>query len=294
MRHDLDPDLNLTGRSRRLALPRRGSGEMALLDFGPPGRAVDAVFLHANGFNAHTYRAILGPLGARFRLLAIDQRGHGLTSLIAQPDGRTDWLDLRDDLLALMEAEDLKNVVLSGHSMGGTASLLAAALSPRPRRLVLFDPVILPEPIPDGTTESPMVQGALRRRARFASREEALAAYRGRGAFRTWPEATLSDYLETGLAPAPEGGLALACAPAWEAANYAAQGHDSPAALRACRAPIDIFTAEVGSTFRLKPSPDLDALSPRPRIETIAGTTHFLPMERPGLVRDVLTAAIEA
>jgi pimeloyl-ACP methyl ester carboxylesterase len=287
-------DLTSSPRLRRRALPGGGLGELALLDFGPPERPVDAVFLHANGFNAGTYRAILGPLSPGYRILAVDQRGHGLTSLPAVPQGRADWLDLRDDLLAFLEAENLEDVVLSGHSMGGTASLLAAAASPRVRALALFDPVILPEPILGGASDSPMVQGALRRRARFASREEALAAYRGRGAFRTWPEETLSDYLETGLTEDPDGGLTLACAPAWEAANYAAQGHDSRAALSACPAPIRIFTAEVGSTFRLTPGPDLQALAPHVRVEAVAGTTHFLPMERPDVVREELTAAIEA
>ncbi len=278
---------------RRRALPGRGPGEMALLDFGPPERHVDVVFLHANGFNAATYRAILAPLSARFRLLAVDQRGHGRSSLPAVPEGRMNWLDLRDDLLALLEAEDLKDVILSGHSMGGTASLLAAAVSFRTKALVLFDPVILPAPILGGDAESPMVHGALRRRARFASRDEAFAAYRGRGAFRTWPAETLWDYLETGLIEDPEGGLTLACAPAWEAANYAAQGHDSVAALGACRSPIHIFTAEVGSTCRVKCGPELEAHAPRVRMEAVAGTSHFLPMERPDVVREALTAAIE-
>jgi pimeloyl-ACP methyl ester carboxylesterase len=285
-------DLMSQARLRRRALPGRGPGEMAIMDFGPPERPVDAVFLHANGFNANTYRAILAPLGAGFRLLAVDQRGHGLTSLLAIPDGRADWLDLRDDLLALLDAENLEGVILTGHSMGATASLLAAAVSSRARALVLFDPVILEEPIPGGGASSPMVQGALRRRARFASRDEAFAAYRGRGAFRTWPEETLSDYLETGLTEDSAGGLTLACAPAWEAANYAAQGHDSRAALRACQAPIRILTAEVGSTCRLKSGPGLAAQAPQLRVETVAGTTHFLPMERPDLVREALSAAI--
>jgi len=266
---------------------------MAILDFGPLERPVDAVFLHANGFNAGAYRHVLGPLGARYRILALDQRGHGLTSLAAVPEGRADWIDLRDDLLAFLEAEDLNDIVLSGHSMGGTTSLLAAAVSPRPCRLVLLDPVILPQPIPDGAAESPMAQGALRRRARFASRDEAFSAYRGRGAFRTWPAETLRDYLENGLTDGPEGDLILACSPAWEAANYGAQGHDSMAALRACQAPIDVFIAEAGSTFRLATRPGLDALAPNLSVRTVAGTTHFLPMERPDVVRDALAAAIE-
>jgi pimeloyl-ACP methyl ester carboxylesterase len=285
-------DPKFPARRRYLVLPGRGEGEVSLLDFGPPDRPVDAVFLHANGFNAGTYSTILGPLAVEYRLLAVDQRGHGLTSLDAEPSGRADWLDLRDDLLALMKVEDLADVVLSGHSMGGTVSLLAAAISASAKALVLFDPVILPEPILGGAAESPMVQAALRRRDRFASRDEAFAAYRGRGAFRTWPEETLYDYLETGLAEARDGGFTLACAPAWEAANYAAQGHDSRAALSACSAPIRILTAEMGSTFRLTAASDLEALAPKVHLETVAGTTHFLPMERPDLVRAALAAAI--
>ena len=46
---------------RRLSVPIRnrwGDGEMALLDFGDPERAPDLVFVHANGFNAGTYRRL--------------------------------------------------------------------------------------------------------------------------------------------------------------------------------------------------------------------------------------------
>ena len=60
-------------------------------------------------------------------------------------DGRADWHDFRDDLVALVETLDLKEVVLSGHSLGGAAALMAAAeTGERASRLVLFDPVIAP------------------------------------------------------------------------------------------------------------------------------------------------------
>ncbi len=267
---------------------------MASLDFGPPDRPVDIVFLHANGFNANTYRQILGDVGTDLHILAYDQRGHGLTSLVADPEGRTDWLDLRDDLLALLESLDLKDVVVSGHSMGGTAALLAAARTSRVSRLVLFDPVVIAKPMVEGAPDSPMVQGALRRRARFPSREAALAAYRGRGAFRTWPEPIIADYLATGLKATPEGDLTLSCAPTWEASNYAVHGHDSWGALRETRVPIDIFLAETGSTFRREGTPDLSGFAPRVRAEVVPGSTHFLPMERPERVREALTAAVKA
>ena len=63
-------------RARLIDLEARG-GAMAALDFGDPGRPVDIVFVHANGFNARTYRTILEPLAEDLRILAVDQRGHG-------------------------------------------------------------------------------------------------------------------------------------------------------------------------------------------------------------------------
>ncbi len=271
---------------------------MAGYAIGPDGAPLAGVFVHANGFNAATYCAILEPLARDVQWLLIDQRGHGRSSLAADPEGRRDWLDLRDDLLALLEVVDGRDLILSGHSMGGTVSLLASAEAngaARVRGLVLFDPVILPAPVTSGTLDSPMVQGALRRRPRFSSLEEAFLAYRGRGAFRTWPEATLRAYLSDALAPDPDGdGVKLACAPAWEASNYAAQGHDSWGALTRGGQPVDVFVAETGSTFRREAAERarLETLAPRIQVKVVAGASHFLPMERPDLVRTALAAAL--
>ena len=69
---------------------------------GPPERAVDIIFSHANGFNARTYRTILQPLAGDLRILAIDLRGHGASSLPTVIEGRQGWMEFRDDLLALL------------------------------------------------------------------------------------------------------------------------------------------------------------------------------------------------
>src|SRR3990167_6440986 len=127
-------------RPVRIDLPERG-GTMSALDFGPSGRPVDILFTHANGFNTRPYASILAPLAAEFRILAVDQRGHGRPGLPPDIEGRNSWYNLRDDLLAFMAALDLKNLVMAGHSMGGTASILASAEAPdRVKRLVMFDP----------------------------------------------------------------------------------------------------------------------------------------------------------
>lgn len=285
---------------RRLRLPvahRRGSGEMAVLDFGDTERPVDLVFVHANGFNALTYRTLLAPLAGSLRIQAPDLRGHGGTALPADPGGRRGWDDHADDLIALLDALDGPPVVLAGHSMGGTSALLAAARRPeRVSKLVLLDPVIWSPlwsllfrlPVLDRLpSRVPLVRNALRRRDRFDSREQAMAAYLGRGAFRGWPEIMLADYLADGLVEDGEG-FALACPPEWEASNYAAQAHDPWKALRSLDRPMHILRAGTGSPCHIKSPP---RGRPNVRVETVQGGTHFFPMLQADVARDALFEA---
>ncbi len=283
-------------RSRRIPLADRG-GEVAAYEFGPQDRAVDVLFLHANGFNARAYTTILEPLAGELRLLAIDLRGHGRTVLPLPMEGRTSWSETRDDVLAVLKALDLTRVILAGHSMGGTLALLAAALAPeRARAVVMFDPVILPQALIDRAKggeplHGALVEQALKRRSTFPDRPTAYKAYHGRGAFRTWSDAMLADYIEDGFKDAPGGQVELACPPAWEASSYGAQGNDTWDAFRASRCPVRLFLAEHGSPSARRDE-DPAAIDPgRITIETVPGTTHFLPMERPDLVQQALREA---
>jgi pimeloyl-ACP methyl ester carboxylesterase len=282
-------------RVRRVPLPSR-DGEMAALEFGPSDREFDLVFCHANGFNAQTYRTILTPLAAQMRILAIDLRGHGATDLPTELENRKGWGAYRDDLMALLPHVVQGPVTVAGHSMGATTSLMAAAQAPALiSNLVLFDPVLMPErgdASPGDIAQSPMVQGALRRRARFDSRAAAVAAYQGRGAFKTWSLEQLEDYVAAGFVDTADGAVELACAPAWEASNFAVYDDQAWAAALACPCPVRILRAEHGSTCRIDDHLATLAATGRYRIETVPGTSHFLPMERPDLVRQILTQAV--
>lgn len=282
---------------RRLTLPvdnRWGAGEMSVLDFGPADRPVDLVFVHANGFNALTYRRLLAPLSGTLRIWAPDLRGHGRTRLPADPANRRGWKDHRDDLIALLEALDGPPVVMAGHSMGGTSALLAAAERPeRVAGLVLLDPVIWRRwvvaafhlPLLDRmASRIPLVRSARRRRAVFDSREQAFAAYVGRGAFRGWPEAVLADYLADGLVETGEG-FVLACPPEWEASNYAAQSHDPWRALKRLDRPVRILKAGAGSTCAV---PQRPRGLPQVTVEIVEGGSHFFPMLKADVARDAL------
>lgn len=289
-------DAALLTPPRRMTIPvshRWGAGEMSVLDFGDARRPVDLVFVHANGFNAATYRSLLAPLSASLRILAPDLRGHGQTALPTETRNRWTWHDHREDLVALLDTLDGPPVALTGHSMGGTSSLLAAAERPdKVARLVMFDPVVLPRglnlmmAIPglrQWTRTWPITKGAIRRRERFDTPQQALDSWRGRGAFRGWSDMMLADYVSGAFTPDGDG-VRLACPPEWEASNYAAQGHDPWRALGRFDKPVRVLKAEKGSVCSLAPDP---RRLPHLTVDTIAGG-HLFPMTHPDIARDAL------
>jgi pimeloyl-ACP methyl ester carboxylesterase len=294
----MDADLDEDFRREAFSIETpSGRGEIAGLAFGDPRRPVDVVFVHANGFNAMTYRSVLAPLGERLHVLAIDQQGHGRSPQRVPSEGRSNWLLFRDDLAGLLDQLGDHPLLLSGHSMGGTASVLASTLRPeRIKGLALFDPVIVAEDVIRRITsgeapsfsESPLAVGAAKRRSVFSSREEAFSRYKGRGAFTTWPDEALQDYLRDGLRDRPDGQVELSCAPDWETANFSSHAHDPWGPLHAVRAPVTILRAEYASTCSASSAEPFLADNPDFRVETIPGTTHFLPIERPDLVRETI------
>jgi pimeloyl-ACP methyl ester carboxylesterase len=211
---------------------------------------------------------------------------------------------LRDDLVAVLDQLGSAPVVLSGHSMGATVAVLAAASRPtRVKALVLFDPVLLPpdavghirskkrqpdDPWPD----LPLVQGALRRRATFDSREAAVLGFTGRGAFRSWPKTAVADYAIDGLLERPEGGVRLACTPEWEASNYCAQGHDGWEALQSLTCPVSILRAELFSTCDEVTAEKVAQERPGVSITVVPHASHFIPQELPQLAGAALVAAM--
>ena len=274
-------------------------GEVAFLDFGDFARPVDLVWCHATGFNAETYLSTLAPLAADLRILALDSRGHGRTTLPADPAALQGWVPYAYDLEQFLDAAGIAHpVVLGGHSMGGATCLIAAdRLGARVKGLALFDPVIVPRMasfiryVP-GLEQlmgrgNPMASGALRRKPRFASREAAFSAYHGRGPFRTWPDEVLAGYVEAGFRETGDG-VTLACTPEWEAATFmGATAQSLWPVLGRVSCPIQVFKARERSTCYVPDNHRLAIQSGRV-FQTVEGTTHFLPIERPDLVREAV------
>ncbi len=81
------------------------------------GTGQPVVFSHGWPLNADAWDAQMLFLAQRgYRVIAHDRRGHGRSS---QPWNGNDMNTYADDLAALIEALDLKNATLVGHSTGG-------------------------------------------------------------------------------------------------------------------------------------------------------------------------------
>jgi pimeloyl-ACP methyl ester carboxylesterase len=266
-------------------------GDMAGLDFGDPGAPIGVVFLHATGFNASTYRQSLALAGQSLRVVALDQRGHGLSRLLFDPENLEDWRPFAKDLV---DAIDLLNpsqpVVLSGHSMGGAVAVTAAErLGDRVRGLVLIDPVMMRVRGVD-FSESPLVIGARRRRPDFDSKAAVLEAYLGRGAFKTWPAEAVADYVEDGFREDGDH-VTLTCRPEWEAAIFSVSTKFDPLGpLDRLTVPVSVLRAEHNSTCHLDPAKHIDPW-PNRSLTTVEHSSHFLPMERPELIAQAWTHA---
>jgi pimeloyl-ACP methyl ester carboxylesterase len=94
------------------------------------------VLLHGFLCHARMYGSLAARMSDRFRVLALDQRGHG----------ETEWADaygpdlLLADLEAVVEALGLQRLALLGYSFGGAVACTYAARHPeRVQRLVLVE-----------------------------------------------------------------------------------------------------------------------------------------------------------
>ena len=85
------------------------------------------VLLHGVASNSRIWLIVAPLLARRFRVFALDQRGHGES---AKPDGGYDFPTVTDDIAAFVETLGLERPVIVGHSWGGNVALQYAATYP--------------------------------------------------------------------------------------------------------------------------------------------------------------------
>lgn len=273
--------------ARRLALPGRGV-EIALLDWGGDGPL--ALLHHANGFCKGVWGEVATSLSDRFRVVAMDARGHGDSSRPELPEAYR-WDEFALDLIAVAEelVGDGRVELGVGHSFGGTTMLGAAARRPDLfGRILLVDPVTPPPQSVPRTPErlahiEKLAGGARKRRSEWPSREEARRWWQGRELFSAWRPEALDLYALDGLAERAGGGVALKCAGEVEARVFENGEHTDVFALaRQVETPCLFLWAEQGN-FPRPVYEQLVASMAAGRVESVPAG-HLVPMERPDLV----------
>jgi pimeloyl-ACP methyl ester carboxylesterase len=255
---------------------------------------------HATGFHARAYTPLAEALTRTHDVWGHDVRGHGSTAL--PPDWIVDWHGYGDDATAVARwlAARAAGVPLVGvgHSLGGALLLMAADRFPDLfEALVLYEPIVFPPtPEPFDPGQSPLAQGALRRRREFASYREAIGNYRSKPPMNAFDPAAVEHYVFGGFRPVdpadPTGPVELTCTPEHESATFAAS-HNAGLWERL----PDIATPTVVIGGRDEPSNPPARMAEPIADQLGAGRylpvalDHFGPFTHPGAVASIIESA---
>ena len=247
-------------------------------EWGAP-TAPALILLHGVTGHARTWDEEAATLAGRYRVLALDQRGHG----DSDPSPHADYTvaTMAGDLAAFADALALVRVSIVGLSMGGRVAIAFAGTAPaRVERLVVVD--IGPEISVAGMTRV----GTLMARSPelFPSLEQALA-------FRLYTEAMLRHRVEHGTRPV-EGGLT------WKYDR----GLRDAVRSGTWRDPIDLWPLwrDIACPILLVRGADSDVLSPEiakrmlaenanTHFAEVAGAGHTVPGDQPHAFRTLLS-----
>ncbi|ATB26836.1 alpha/beta hydrolase [Melittangium boletus DSM 14713] len=242
---------------------------------------------HANGFPPGSYRRLIDGLASRTHVYTLESR-----CLVpgANPLSMRHWDDMADDLVHALRARGLTRVVGVGHSMGGVATLIAAANHPELfQSVVMLDPVLF-----TGGRELalqllgllglrgrvPPASLARRRREHWGSREEAAASYGKKALFRGFDPACFQDYLAHGLTEAPGGGMRLTIPTAWEARIFETSPRAIWKRLRDVKVPVLVLRGSTSDTLTPEALERVRRTRPGIQTEEVPGG-HLFPLEKP-------------
>lgn len=260
-------------------------------DWGGNGPALFLV--HANGFLGCVYRLMLARLADHFRILTLDLRGQGDSEKPAALE-QYHWQYLADDVAGVIDHLGLQGLYAIGHSGGASLLALYAATHPgQVKSLALMEPVCFPHE-PEFLThpsmkDHPFVERARRRREVWDSRQQLFTAYQGRETFADWQEAVLWDYVNHGTYDLADGRIALQCSAAVEAQVFAnSQALDIFSQLDQIACPALVLRGAQTDPPLFVAAERVAQRIPHGSLVTVPDTSHFLPMEKPEEVGDII------
>ena len=251
------------------------------------------IFFHATGFNGQTYWQLVEGLDNKFEgsvnCISLDQRGHGLSTALTEPERLKDWSLYLQDALEITDKLE-GPLFCAGHSMGSiVAAKLSSLRQEKVKKLIMLEPVLygplecfkyrLMRAI-GRRNKVELVELAAKRRSIFGSQQEMVDSYLGRGVFETWDRSLIQDYVEGGTRSLNEKEVELSCSPLWESRTFMASDMDSWPYLRRLTIPSYILCGTIRSTFTPTARQAIEKLGTNWNIDIFPEATHSLPMEQ--------------
>ncbi|MGH9051094.1 MAG: alpha/beta fold hydrolase [Acidimicrobiia bacterium] len=265
---------------------RVDAGPLTLVAYDWGGDGDPVLLAHATGFHGRVWEPVANRLvAAGRRVWSFDFRGHGDSD--RPPDLDFRWEGFADDVLAVVDAFGLAGdprLLAAGHSKGAAALLLAEqARTGALARIWAYEPIVIPTEEPgDPQPDFPLAVSARRRRAEWASPEEALASYGSRPPFDVLHADALRAYVDHGLRRRDDGSFELTCLPNDEASTYAMQfAHSAYRHLEDVRCPTVVACGEDTDAIPPKLAAMIAERLPDARLEVMPGLGHFGPIQDP-------------
>ena len=238
--------------------------------------APDLVLLHGYTGHARSWDAFAEAMTDRYRVLALDKRGHGETAWAPADAYGTD--DMTDDLTAFVSAMGLNDFTLLGLSMGGMVAMTYAGRRPKElKALVIVD--IGPEIVTEGADR---IRQGVRASDVFESRDAAFAA--ARASNPRPPEAHHRHRVDHNLMRTEDGQWTYRYDRALRSPSTL-RTRDPDAAWRACE-DIEVPTLLIRGADSDILSPAIAermlATIPNARFALVEDSGHSVPLDAPG------------
>src|SRR5262245_233049 len=249
-------------------------------DWGGNGRPL--VALHGAVAHAHWWDPVAPYLARRFRVLALDWRGHGRSAWPRPPAYRSE--DFAAELAGVIDALRLRDVVVAGHSMGGHNAMAFSAWYPaRLARLVVVDarPHVNYERLRARQRRAPRPQ------AEFPTLAAALARFRLRPPETTAAPALLRTIARHGLVRLPSGRWRYRFDPACE---HTRMPVDCWPLLPRITSPTLVVRGEYSTILEREVGRRMAKAIPSAVLEEIPGAHHHVTFDAPRTLADGILA----
>jgi len=254
------------------------------------GVGPDLVLLHATGFNPWLWHPLARELTSQFNIFAPYFCDHRF----AEPEeGGLSWKILAEDLYQFCSGLQLSRPFVAGHSMGATViTLCAAGHKVTPEKMILIEPIFLPEGIYSANLtveQHPLASKSIKRKNQWNSHLDVRDYLQSKSLFKNWDSEMIDLYIKHGISCSDSGSLQLSCSPRREASLFMGSVVENPWPLLSdISCPVLVVEGEISENKSYIDLKKAASSFPAGCYTEVKGAGHLVPMEKPSEVIEII------